>query len=44
MKRLRWTLLTVGLPLIYAVIVYVATRPPKPLYRLAGKTVMTVTD
>ena len=44
MKRLRWTLLTVGLPLLYAVVVYVATRPPQPLYKLSGKTVMTVSD
>jgi hypothetical protein len=43
-KRLRWTLLAVGLPLLYALAVFWATRPPKPVYRLANKTVITVTD
>jgi protein TonB len=28
----------------YAAAVYVATRPPKPIYTLANKTVMTVTS
>jgi TonB family protein len=37
-------LLAVGFPLAYAAAVYVATRPPKPVYTMAGKTVMTVTD
>jgi hypothetical protein len=36
--------LSVGLPLIYALAVYFATRPPKPVYTLANKTVITVTD
>jgi periplasmic protein TonB len=35
--------LAIGLPLIYAAAVYLATRPPKPVYTLANKTVMTVT-
>jgi TonB family protein len=35
--------LAIALPLVYAWLVYLATRPPKPTYRLAGKTVMTVT-
>jgi TonB family protein len=38
----KWPL-AVGLPLVYAVAVYVATLPPKPIYTLANKTVMTVT-
>jgi TonB family protein len=37
-------LLAIGLPSIYAMAVYVATRPPKPVYTLANRTVMTVTD
>jgi len=38
----KWPLAVV-LPLAYAGAVYVATRPPKPIYTLANKTVMTVT-
>ena len=41
-EGVKWPL-AVGLPLAYAVSVYVATRPPKPIYILANKTVMTVT-
>jgi hypothetical protein len=36
--------IAIGLPLIYALAVYFATRPPKPVYTLANKTVITVTE
>jgi hypothetical protein len=41
---LRSPIIAIGLPLIYALAVYFATRPPKPIYTLANKTVITVTD
>src|SRR5437763_12370404 len=44
MSRLRWALLTFGLPLMYLAALCVAARPEKPEYVLPGRTVMTVTD
>jgi len=44
MPKLRWFAITVVLPLVYLAASYLATRPPKPVYRAATPTVMTVTD
>ena len=44
MARLRWVAITIALPLVYLVLLYRATRPPKPVYVFANPTVMTVTD
>jgi len=44
MGRARWIAVTIVLPLLYAVAVFVATRHPKPVYAFADPTVMTVTD
>src|SRR5947209_12706605 len=44
MGRARWIAVSVVLPLLYAVAVFVATRHPKPVYAFADPTVMTVTD
>ena len=44
MARLRWVSITIALPLVYLVLLYQATRPPKPVYVFANPTVMTVTD
>ena len=41
---LRWLTKTIALPLAYIVVLYVATRPPKPIYVFANPTAMTVTD
>ncbi len=40
----RWLTKTIVLPLVYIVILYAATRPPKPTYVFANPTVMTVSD
>jgi TonB family protein len=37
-------LVAIGLPVIYVAAVYFSTRPPKPVYTLANKTVITVTE
>jgi TonB family protein len=44
MRRLRWLTFTLALPLVYVVVLYQATRPPKPVYTFPQHTVMTVTD
>jgi TonB family protein len=44
MSRLRWLATTIALPLVYIVVLYVATRPPKATYVFANPTVMTVSD
>jgi TonB family protein len=44
MGRARWIAVTIGLPLLYAVAVFVCTRHPKPVYASVDPTVMTVTD
>jgi len=44
MARLRWVSITFVPPLLYLVLIYLATRPEKPVYKLANRTVMTVTD
>jgi TonB family protein len=44
MRKARWIAVTFVLPLLYAVVVFVATRHPKPVYAFADPTVMTVTD
>jgi hypothetical protein len=44
MARLRWVSITIALPLVYVVVLYVATRPPKPTYVFATPSVMTVSD
>ena len=44
MSRLRWLTITLALPLAYLAVLYLATRPPKPIYTFAQHTVMTVTD
>src|SRR5664280_2780591 len=43
MTRLRWLTITLALPLVDVVVLYQATRPPKPVYTFAQHTVMTVT-
>src|SRR5450759_1737956 len=43
MSRLRWLTITLALPLAYLAVLYLATRPPKPIYTFAQHTVMTVT-
>ena len=40
----RWLTKTIVLPLVYVVVLYVATRPPKPTYVFATPSVMTVSD
>jgi TonB family protein len=44
MRRARWIAVSIVLPLLYAALVFVATRHPKPVYAFADPTVMTVTD
>ena len=44
MARLRWLAITLVPPLLYLAVLYWATRPPKPEYKFAQHTVMTVTD
>src|ERR1017187_2795666 len=44
MARLRWVAITLAPPLVYVMVLYLATRPPKPVYTFARHTVMTVTD
>jgi TonB family protein len=44
MARLRWVSITIALPLVYLVLLYQATRPPKAVYVFANPTVMTVSD
>jgi TonB family protein len=44
MRRVRWLTVTLALPLVYVVVLYQATRPPKAVYTFAQPTVMTVTD
>src|ERR1019366_6167326 len=44
MPRLRWVAITLAPPLVYVMVLYLATRPPKPVYTFARHTVMTVTD
>lgn len=44
MAKLRWLAITLAPPLLYLAALYVATRPPKPVYTFAGPTVMTVSD
>src|ERR1039457_6997395 len=44
MARLRWVAITLAPPLVYVMVLYLATRPPKPVYTFAQHTVMTVTD
>ena len=44
MARLRWAAVTIALPLVYLVLLYQATRPPKAVYVFANPTVMTVSD
>ena len=41
MRRPRWLLITCALPLAYAVIIFVATRPEPPVYTLPGRIVTT---
>jgi protein TonB len=44
MMRVRPVLTTFAPPLIYLVLIYLGTRPPKAVYKYATPTVMTVTD
>jgi hypothetical protein len=44
MRRARRVAVSIGLPLLYALAVYVATRHPKPVYAFAEPTVITVTE
>jgi hypothetical protein len=44
MRRALRLVVSVGLPMLYAAAVYVATRHPKPVYAFAEPTVITVTD
>ena len=44
MSGLRWVATTIALPLVYIVVLYVATRPPKATYVFGTPTVMTVSD
>src|SRR6266849_6810989 len=44
MRQARWIAVTFVLPLLYAAVVSVATRHPKPVYAFADPTVMTVSD
>ena len=44
MARLRWLTITFALPLVYLAVLYLATRPPKPEYKFAEHTVMTVSE
>jgi hypothetical protein len=44
MRRALRLAVSVGLPLLYAVAVFVVTRHPKPVYAFAEPTVITVTD
>ena len=44
MRTARWVIVSIGLPLVYAVSVYVVTRKPKPVYAFADPTVVTVSD
>jgi TonB family protein len=44
MARLRWVAITLAPPLLYVMVLYLATRPPKPVYTFPARTVMTVSD
>jgi hypothetical protein len=44
MVKVRWWMTTLALPLAYAALVYLATRPPKATYVFAKPTVITVSD
>jgi hypothetical protein len=44
MARARWIAVTVVLPVLYAAMVFVVTREPKPVYAFAQPTVVTVTE
>ena len=44
MGKARWVIVSIGLPLVYVVSVYVVTRKPKPVYAFADPTVVTVSD
>jgi hypothetical protein len=44
MKRVRWIAVSVLLPVLYAAVVFVVTRKPKPVYAFAQPTVVTVTE
>jgi hypothetical protein len=44
MKRVRWIAVSVLLPVLYAAVVFVVTRKPKPVYAFAQPTVVTVSE
>jgi hypothetical protein len=44
MARCRWIAVSVLLPVLYAAVVFVVTRKPKPIYAFAEPTVVTVTE
>ena len=44
MSRLRWLATTIALPLVYIVVLFVATRPPEATYVFGSRTAMTVSD
>src|SRR5258708_38079507 len=44
MTRVRRVFTTSAPPLLYLVLIFLGTRPPKAVYKYATPTVMTVTD
>jgi TonB family protein len=44
MGKVRWMAVSVVLPLLYSLTVFVVTRHPKPVYAFADPTVFNVTE